>query len=95
MMNSEDRSEAGAKIGLSRIMKTDVFLFLLDLEVKRAQRYQNFLSLLLLKFNQCSDDGCGKDLQACYQALTDLLMGETRETDILGAVRENELIILP
>jgi len=91
---SKDGSEEKAKIGVSRIMKKDVFLFLLDLEVKRAQRYQNFLSLLLLKFNQCSGDGGGKDLKTCYQALTDLLVSETRETDILGAFRENELIIL-
>jgi hypothetical protein len=75
-------------------MKPDVFLFLLDLEVKRARRYQNFLSILLLEFREYPDAEQAEDLRSCYQALTDLLMGETRETDIIGTLRENELIIL-
>jgi len=94
MTTSEDRYEEGTEIESSRIMKTDVFLFLLDLEVKRARRYQNFLSILLLEFKEYSDAEQTEDPRSCYQALTDLLMGETRETDILGTLRENELIIL-
>ena len=94
MTTSEDRYEEGTEIESSRIMKTDVFLFLLDLEVKRARRYQNFLSILLLEFKEYSDAEQTEDPRSCYQALTALLMGETRETDIIGTLRENELIIL-
>jgi PleD family two-component response regulator len=94
MMNKEDRPQEGTKSETSRILNKDQFLYLLDLEVKRARRYQNFLSILFLKFIQCSNDEQGKDLQSCHQALNNLLMGEMRETDILGSLGENKLVVL-
>jgi PleD family two-component response regulator len=94
MMNKEDRPQEGTKSETSRILNKDQFLYFLDLEVKRARRYQNFLSILFLKFIQCSNDEQGKDLQSCHQALNNLLMGEMRETDILGSLGENKLVVL-
>jgi len=78
----------GVKAG--RILNRDLFLYLLDLEVKRAQRYQNFLSILILKLSALSKDGSG-DLQTSYQMLGDLLSEETRETDILGHLSKNRV----
>ena len=73
-----------------RILNRDLFLYLLDLEVKRAQRYQNFLSILILKLNALSKDGSG-DLQTSYKMLADLLSEEIRETDILGQLSKNRV----
>ena len=94
MMKKDDRSQEGTKPETIRILNKDQFLYLLDLEVKRARRYQNFLSILFLKFIQCSNDDQGEDLQSCHQELRNLLMGEMRETDILGSLGENKLVVL-
>ena len=78
---------------LIRILNKDLFLYLLDLEVKRARRYQNFLSLLMLNLKQLSEDD-GKYSQVCQQALGRLLSAELRETDLLGSLGENSLVVL-
>ena len=69
-----------------RILNRGLFLFLLDLEVKRARRYQNFLCLVFFKIKQFSKEDNGGGLKACYQTLSDLLMEEIRESDIIGSL---------
>ena len=85
-------------MGINRILNKNLFLYLLDLEVKRAWRYQNFISLLLLNLKQCPGDNPGNnngsDFQTCYQILIDLLTVELRETDIIGSLGENKLGVL-
>ena len=88
----EDRFFEGMKVS-GRFLNKDLFLYLLDLEVKRARRYQNFLSLLLLNLNQLSKND-GKYFHVCHQALGRLLTTEMRETDILGSLGGNSLAIL-
>src|SRR5512137_2143301 len=77
-----------------RILNQDLFLFLLDLEVKRARRYQNFLCLMLLKIKQFSREGDGGGLEACSRILSNLLMGEIRESDIIGSLELDRLVVL-
>jgi len=77
-----------------RILNRDLFLFLLDLEVKRARRYQNFLCLMLFKIKQFSQEDNGGSLKACYQTLSDLLMDEMRESDIIGSLELDRLVVL-
>jgi GGDEF domain-containing protein len=77
-----------------RILNQDLFLFLLDLEVKRARRYQNFLCLMLLKIKPFSQEVDGGGLQACYKTLSDLLMEEIRESDIIGSLELNKLVVM-
>jgi len=77
-----------------RILNRDLFLFLLDLEVKRARRYQNFLCLMLLKIRQFSQEGDGGGLQACNRTLSDLLAEEIRESDMIGSFELNKLVVL-
>ena len=77
-----------------RILKWDLFLFLLDLEVKRALRYQNYLSILILKLVRSSSSNNGEGLQTCHKLLTGLLTDEMRETDIIGYLGEDKLIVL-
>ena len=80
--------------GTGRILNRDLFLFLLDLEVKRSRRYQNFLCLMVLKIKKSSQEGDGEGLKACYQTLSDLLMEEIRETDIIGSIALDKLVVL-
>jgi GGDEF domain-containing protein len=77
-----------------RILNRDLFLFLLDLEVKRARRYQNFLCLVFFKIKQFSQEDNGGSLKACYKTLSDLLMEEIRESDIIGSLDLNKLVVL-
>lgn len=93
MRDTKDGLRQGTKLEFGRILKKDLFLYLLDLEVKRARRYQNFLCLLLLKFQRCSDHN-GWDSQTCFKTLSDLLKVEMRESDILGSLGGNKLVVL-
>lgn len=80
--------------GLKRILGKDLFLYLLDLEVKRGRRYQNFLSILILDLIALPRGDGGADFETSYEMLTGLLKDEMRETDIFGAMGENRLIVL-
>ncbi len=77
-----------------RILSKDLFLYLLDLEVKRGRRYQNFLSILILDLIALRKGNGGGDLDGSYQMLISLLKEELRETDIFGALGERRLIVL-
>ena len=76
-----------------RILNREIFLYLLDLEVKRARRYKNFFCILLLKITPLSEDNNG-GLKSGYQKLTHLLEEEIRESDILGWLKEDRLAAL-
>ena len=86
--------EKGAEMGLSPIFNRGIFLYLLDLEVKRARRYQNFFSVLILKIVPLSRKDNGRGLPSCVNQLSHLLREEFRESDILGSLGENKLAAL-
>ena len=90
----EGRLKGGKGPGLKRILSKDLFLYLLDLEVKRGRRYQNFLSILILDLIALPKGDGGEDLENTYQMLITLLKEEMRETDIFGALGEKRLIVL-
>jgi len=94
MENLGDEFPKRLEEAFGRILNRDLFLFLLDLEVKRAQRYQNFLCLMLFKIKQFSQEDNGGGLEACYQTLSDLLMEEIRESDIIGSLELDKLVVL-
>lgn len=94
MTNSEDRPEEGTGFGLKRILKKNLFFYLLDLEVKRARRYQNFYCILLLKLKRLSNHDDENSLQSCIQIMANFLTGEIRESDILGSLGGDNLVIL-
>ena len=94
MSYSVDPSKEGATMELSRILSRELFIYFLDLEVKRARRYQNFFSILILRLSQLASHDNGKGLQTCHQKLKHLLEEELRESDILGALGENRLVAL-
>jgi len=94
MSYSVDPSKEGATMELSRILSRELFIYFLDLEVKRARRYQNFFSILILRLSQLASHDNGKGLQNCHQKLKHLLEEELRESDILGTLAENRLVAL-
>jgi diguanylate cyclase (GGDEF)-like protein len=84
----------GTKEVLGRVLNRDLFLFLLDLEVKRARRYQNFICLMLLKIKQFKKNDDFWDFPTCHEVLSDLLSVEIRESDLLGELDGDKLIVL-
>jgi len=84
----------GPEEPFGRILNRDLFHFVLDIEVKRSRRYQNFLCLMLFKIKQFSQEGDRGGMQACYRKLGDLLMEETRESDIIGSLELDRLVVL-
>lgn len=94
MENLGGQFPEGPKEVFGRILNRDLFIFLLDLEVKRARRYQNFLCLMFLKIKQFSQEDDGGGLETCHQTLSDLLMEEIRESDIIGSLELDKLVVL-
>ncbi len=82
--------------GAHRVLDRNLFLFLLDLEVKRARRYQNYICLLHLKLNTVMDEVSLQELETCHETLGDLLSVEMRDSDLLAPWGENQwLVLLP
>ena len=79
---------------IGRILNRELFLYLLDLEVKRARRYQNFFCVLSLKLSRLPGSANHTNLQNCFQTLSHWLSEELRESDILGSLGENQLAAL-
>ena len=96
MEKLEAKFMGSAEVGSNRVLNRDLFLFLLDLEVKRSRRYQNFLCLMFFKIKQFSGNGDGGELQNCYHRLSNLLLEEMRESDIIGILELNKIgVLLP
>jgi GGDEF domain-containing protein len=79
-----------------KILNRELFFNQLSYEVKRARRYQNFFSILRLKFTRIPgyENGNGAGLKNCYHTLRNLLMEELRESDILGCIEGDQMVIL-
>jgi PleD family two-component response regulator len=89
MMSAGDPSARKEGEGFDRMVPREIFFQLLDMEVKRARRYQNFFCVLLLKLTQLSNQDAGARRADCYRRLSHLLKEEFRESDILGRLGEN------
>jgi len=69
------------------------FIFLLDLEIKKAQRYQNFLSLLSLTFDHLSSS-LTDNPSVSLTTMGNLLKDELRDTDVIGQGGTNRLFVM-
>jgi GGDEF domain-containing protein len=87
-------SKGETKVGFDRVLNKDLILFLLDLEVKRGRRYQNFLSILILDLIALAEGNGGGEIDTSYQMLTSMLRDEVRETDIFGVLGKERLVVL-
>jgi len=96
MAYSVDPTWKGAGGESRPVLNREIFLYLLDLEVKRSRRYQNFFCVLIIQLTELSDLDAGQGLQTCYQRVTDMLKEEMRDSDILGTLGKKKLaVILP
>jgi PAS domain S-box-containing protein len=75
------------------VLNTESLLFFLNLETKRAQRYQKYLSLLSLTFGHL-DPSLGKEPTISLKTLASLLKSELRDTDIVGQGGGNRLLFM-
>jgi len=79
-----------------RVLNRELFLNILDLEVKRAKRYQNFFSILTLKLSPLPGCVNGDGLKPCWKILRDLLTEELRESDIFSFLGSDQwAVIIP
>ncbi len=79
-----------------KVLDQNLFFFLLDHEVKKARRYQNFICLLHLKLQKVSAGESPSQLKTCYETLGDLLSVEMRDSDLLASLGEDGwLVLLP
>jgi len=78
---------------VGHLLNRQFFLFLLELEIKKAQRYQNYLSLLSFTFSHLNSSR-GENPNISLKTLANLLKDELRDTDILAQNGENRLLIM-
>ncbi len=77
---------------LGRILNEETFLQILDWEVKRARRYQNYFSIITLRI---ADSVANKQAyKTSYLNLLDCMRHEARESDIVASMREKLVIAL-
>jgi hypothetical protein len=76
-------------MGVGRILSRDLFLYLIDYEIKRARRFQNFFCVLKLSLCQAPGRKSG-DGAKTYEKMNRLLMDELRESDLLGSLGDNQ-----
>lgn len=84
----------GPEQAFGRILNRSVFLSILEIEVKRARRYQNFLCLIIFTILPFSGERNRESLEACRRALGDLLSVEMRESDIIGSLEFDKVVVL-
>jgi len=90
VVGQKDSSELG------RILNREVFLYLLDLEVKRARRYQEFFCVLIMNLCCLAKQDNGHNQQNCLELLCNLVKEEFRDSDILGNLSDERIAaILP
>lgn len=64
------------------------FKFLLDRECKRAERYEHFFSLAIVRFEQTEFN------TSLLNSVTGLIRNVIRESDMIGALQDKDLAII-
>lgn len=75
------------------VLNKKAFLSLLDLEIKRARRYRNCLSLLSLTFSHL-DPSPMENPGISLKTLACLLKNKLRDSDIVGQDGGNRLLVM-
>jgi len=86
--------EEGLNIDGRQISSKEMFWHLLDLELKRSLRYQNYFCILRFTLCRIRDYANINALQTCYEALSHFLPEELRESDILGSLGKDHFAVL-
>jgi GGDEF domain-containing protein len=83
----------GKMFSRNHVFTGENFFRLLDLEIKRARRYQNLFGVLRFELNNRGSTisgNLGKDLKFVLK----LVREEIRETDVLGQTEKNEIMVI-
>ncbi|MBI5042845.1 MAG: GGDEF domain-containing protein [Nitrospirae bacterium] len=75
----------------TKVLKRDVFEYLLDLEIKRAMRYQYFFSLLIIEPDLQVDVHNEADI---IKAIAEIISDEVRATDTIGRMGKNNFYVM-
>lgn len=76
----------------TKALAADSFHYLCDLEIKKAQRYQYFISVLFVQFD--AGGAVPGVTGAALDTLCKILRDEIRECDLLARLGENRLCVL-
>ena len=79
---------------IGRIHSRELFLYLLDKEVKRARRHNYSFCILKFVLSRLSNNEDDKGFQNCFQRLIHFAGEEFRESDILGFLGEFHLAVI-
>lgn len=89
MVRSDDFFEQG-----TRLLTPHAFAFVLDSELKRAVRSQNFLTLVVLETRR-EWDGLTVDAdEGTVSEVARIVGHEVRDTDLIGAVEEGKMSLV-
>jgi GGDEF domain-containing protein len=78
----------------SRVLKSHAFEFVLDGELKRAVRSQNFLTLVTLEANREWDGMTVTADDGTVEEVADIVRHEVRDTDVLGHTKTGMLSLV-
>jgi two-component system cell cycle response regulator len=80
----------------TKALAADSFHYLCDLEIKKAQRYQYFISVLFIQFDTQDESPVGAPRigNPTLEILGKILRDEIRECDLLARLGDNRLCIL-
>src|SRR5262245_20176653 len=78
----------------SRLLTPNAFEFVLDGELKRAVRSQNFLTLVVLETRREWDGLMVTADEGTVEEVADIVGHEVRDTDLLGYTEQGELSIV-
>jgi hypothetical protein len=76
------------------LLSKEFFPSLLELEVKRSLRYQNFLSLLLMEATPGPSRDNGNEQPSFTDRMVSLVRTQVRDTDLIGTARENTITVV-
>lgn len=78
----------------SLLSSKEIFGALLEIELKRSLRYQNYLALLLIEARMASDSSREPENGNSWSKMVTLVRSVIRETDLIGAPERNLLTIV-
>jgi hypothetical protein len=78
----------------ARVLKQHAFEFVLDGELKRAVRSQNFLTLVTLETNREWDGMSVTADEGTVEEVAEIVRHEVRDTDVLGYTSQGQLSLV-
>lgn len=94
MSHASGDSGGSGRREAERICDWPAFLYFMDLEVKRARRYQNFFAVLILELSKMVSAAKEGDLEGSRRKLMQMTMEELRESDVISRIGGQRVAVL-